>query len=395
MTGQSSRYTSVAIALHWAIAIAILYMIWLGWNMDENEARYQLHKSIGITILLLTVARIIWRVLNPPPPLPDDMNALEKTASHAVHIGFYALMIAMPLSGWLFVSTAFEFDVPTVLFGIVSWPDIPGLGFMQNDLAHGAIAFIHSKLAWVTLGLLALHVAGALKHEFSAEDGVLKRMIPGLFGSTAAPQAPSTGFVSAFGAAGAVFVLVAGVPALGSAVSGTANVSANVEAESNWTIDYENSSIAFSGVHDGNPYNGDFSSWQAAIYFDENDLSSARADVTVATGTATASKKLYTDSLKANEWLSTTEFPTASVIVDGMAPSETGYSATATLILKGITVEAPFDFTLQIDGDAAIMDGTATFYRQPLDLGQASDPGADWVSEDVLVSVHVEASRNP
>ena len=394
MASQSSRYTAIAIALHWAIAIAILFMIWLGWNMHENEARYQLHKSIGITILLLTVTRIVWRLVNPPPPLPDDMNALEKTASHAVHIGFYVLMIAMPLSGWLFVSTAFEFDVPTVLFGVISWPDIPGLGFMKNDLAHGAIAFIHSKLAWVTLGLLGLHVAGALKHEFSAEDGVLKRMVPGLFGQAGPPQAPATGFVPAFGAAIGVFVIVTGIPVLGSLVSGTPTVTATTDTPSDWIVDYENSSIAFSGIHDGNPYSGAFPSWQAAITFDPNTLSDARAEVSVATATATASKKLYADSLKADEWLASGSFPTASVLLDRMVESEAGYTAVAALTLKGITVEAAFDFSLQFDGDTAIMDGTATFYRQPLNLGQASDPGADWVSEDVHVTVHVEASRN-
>jgi len=67
---STSRYTAVAIALHWAIAALIIFMIWLGWNMEENETRYQLHKSIGITILLLTVARVVWRMLNPPPALP-------------------------------------------------------------------------------------------------------------------------------------------------------------------------------------------------------------------------------------------------------------------------------------------------------------------------------------
>ncbi|MGB3627711.1 MAG: cytochrome b/b6 domain-containing protein, partial [Henriciella sp.] len=92
---QSSRYSVVAIALHWAIAFAIIGMIFLGWNMEGSEDLYQLHKSIGITILILTIARIIWRLINPVPPLPAEMKPIEKTASHLVHWSFYGLMFLM------------------------------------------------------------------------------------------------------------------------------------------------------------------------------------------------------------------------------------------------------------------------------------------------------------
>ena len=116
---ETSRYSAVAIALHWAIALGILGMIWLGWNMDNNESLFQLHKSIGITILMLTIARIVWRVMNPVPPLPAEMKGWEKTLSSAVHYAFYGLMILMPLTGWLVVSTSYEFDIATVIFGTI------------------------------------------------------------------------------------------------------------------------------------------------------------------------------------------------------------------------------------------------------------------------------------
>ena len=100
---RSPRYSAVAIALHWAIAFGLLFMIWLGWNMDGKESWFQFHKSVGITILILTVARIVWRLMNPPPTAPTDLKPWENKASHAVHIGFYALMVIMPLTGWLTV----------------------------------------------------------------------------------------------------------------------------------------------------------------------------------------------------------------------------------------------------------------------------------------------------
>ena len=113
MKTETSRYTIVAITLHWVMAALLLFMIWLGWNMDDNEVRFQLHKSIGILLLFLTLVRVIWRVMNPPPPLPEEMPAHEKLASHLVHMAFYGLMIILPLAGWMLVSTS-KFKVPTV-----------------------------------------------------------------------------------------------------------------------------------------------------------------------------------------------------------------------------------------------------------------------------------------
>lgn len=402
MRATSERYTSVAITLHWLIALAIVGMILGGWYMGDlpdgapgQYFLYQMHKSVGITILLLTVARIIWRVMNPPPPLPEDMKALEKTGSHLVHLGFYGLMIAMPLTGWLYSSVSVKLDVPTVLYGVISWPDVPFVDGLKTEAASGVVNFIHSKLAWVAIGLLALHVAGALKHEFSAEDGVLKRMIPGLFGKADKPQAPGRGALTAFGSGLAILVVIAGASPLLGALSGSGQaVSADAAFEPNWTVDNAASSITFSGTHDGNTFSGTFGNWDAAIQFDPATPAKAEARVTVATGSAEASQKLYTDSLKSPEWFNTAAFPSASVEILNI--SETGdgqYTSTARLTLKETTVDTDFPFDMQIDGATARMTGQAGFQRKPLDLGQASDPSADWVSEDVTVDVVVVATR--
>lgn len=397
---ESSRYTAVAIALHWAIALAIIGMIPAGWYMGDlpdgapgQEMLYQLHKSIGITVLILTIARIGWRIANPAPPLPEGMAPLEKTASHLVHWAFYGLMLAMPLSGWIYVSTAYEFQIPTVLFGLVSWPHLPFMGALQNETGHGVVEFIHSKLAWVAIAMIVLHVGGALKHEITDEDGVLKRMIPRLFGRAAPPQAPSRGAISAFGAALMAFAVVAGAPIVASAAGGSADLASTGEVSANWTVDYEASEVSFSGDHDGSEFTGTFGDWSADIAFDADDVSAARAEVGVDTGSARTGNKLYDDSLKSAEWFNVSGFPAATVMLSDFVATETGYTATAALTIKEQTMEAPFAFTLDIDGDMATMDGEAVFGRTPLDLGLESDPGADWVGEDVTVAVHVEASR--
>ena len=130
---MTARYSTVAIALHWLTALAILAMIPTGWWMSEAIADpdsqaaayrvFQLHKSIGITILLLSLIRLGWRLANPPPPLPLNLPRWEALLSKIVHVGFYVVMIGMPLTGWLTVSTS-RIAVPTLLYGTIPWPHV-------------------------------------------------------------------------------------------------------------------------------------------------------------------------------------------------------------------------------------------------------------------------------
>lgn len=397
---RSARYSAVAIGLHWAIAGMLLGLIWLGWNMHgpngrEVEWAYQMHKSIGITVLILTIARVIWRVKNPPPPLPEELKSWERTASHGVHMAFYAIMLFIPIGGWALASMA-KVQVPTVLYGTVSWPHLPILSTLGPETKaslYGMIEFVHSKSAWLIIALLALHIGGALKHEFSEEDGVLKRMIPGLFGKTDGPQAPPTGFLVAFGSAFAAFVLVAGSPVVAQTLSGTPEITASESGiTNNWEIDKDASSIAFTFDHDGGTYTGNFSSWDADIAFIEDNLAASSVAVSVDLSSASDLKKLYIDSLKAAEWLNSAVDPLATVALSEFKTTDAGYAATAALTLKGQTVSVPFDFTLTEQDNKTVMTGSASFSRKSLDLGQMSDANAEWVSEDIRVNVTVTAT---
>ncbi|RAN41137.1 cytochrome b/b6 domain-containing protein [Hyphomonas sp. GM-8P] len=392
---SSNRYTAVAILLHWAIAGLILFMIWLGWNMEDNEARFQLHKSIGIAILFLSVARVTWRWLNPPPPLPDDMTPWEKRLSHGVHVGFYALMIALPLLGWLLVSTS-KFQVSTVLFGTVSWPHLPFTEGLRGGVVHEVTEFLHSKGAWVLIVLLGLHVAGAIKHEIAAEQGVFKRMIPGLFGRAHSP-APARGYVTAFGAAVLLFAVIAAVPLMKSSPSSPAGpgTTGAVPAEAgNWEIDPATSEIAFSGMYQGKPFSGTFSRWDANVLFDPDNLESSAVEVEVYPGTASTGTMLYDDTLQGGEWFDTNTFPVVKVsLINFAASAEGGYRAEASLLVKEKAVNVPFDFSLIIEGDTATFEGTTTLSRAGLNLGQQSDPGGDWVADKVTVTVKGTATR--
>lgn len=182
-TGRTrDSYGAVAVTLHWLIAAAILYNVWLGATMDCDEQFdvCQQHKSLGITILALSVLRLIWRLVNPPPPLPAHMPAWEKFAARAGHWAFYALMIGVPLGGWALVSASPVSDfVTTEVWGLFDLPLLPGLPDAPNReaLAH-QFEELHEFFGLnVMLGLLALHVLAALKHHVWDRDGVLVRML--------------------------------------------------------------------------------------------------------------------------------------------------------------------------------------------------------------------------
>ena len=177
------------------------------------------------------------------------------------------------------------------------------------------------------------------------------------------------------------------------AAEGEAQVAAAPAIEPNWTVDYDASVISFSGVHDGNDFTGTFKDWTADVAFYPDDLARSAVLVTIQTGTAATPKKLYNDSLRAPEWFDVKTYPAATVRLSDFAKTDTGYTATATLQLKQRSVSTPLAFTLDINGDVATLNGEAMFDRKELDLGQTSDPNAQWVKDAVKVTVTGQATR--
>ena len=181
------RYSAVAIILHWLIAALLLSNIAIAWYFGtlHGEAKtvpVQLHKSIGITVLILSLARLAWRLAVRPPHMPAFFSGWERLLSQVVHVLFYVVMIGMPLSGWAFSSASPLIKVfPITLFNVVPWPTIAPLANLPHDqmkTAHAVFLKTHMLLAWLAYGLIALHVAGALKHQFINRDGMAGRMIP-------------------------------------------------------------------------------------------------------------------------------------------------------------------------------------------------------------------------
>ena len=189
VAARDARYTNVAIALHWLIAFLIIGQVAGGLYMsdlpDEKAAEkfelFQWHKSFGITILLLSLARLGWRLTHKPPAYSDELKDWERRLAKVTHIGFYLFMIAVPLGGWMVVSASpFAESVPTLLYGVIPWPHLPFFGGVEDRSAlAGQLAEMHEYGAFAIIGLFLLHMAGLFKHLFMDDTNVVLRMIPG------------------------------------------------------------------------------------------------------------------------------------------------------------------------------------------------------------------------
>jgi cytochrome b561 len=178
------RYGSVAIALHWLVAVVVVVTFPLGVYMaDLPQSAHKselaaVHKWIGVTVFALTGARLAWRLAHRPPPLPAALPQWQRRAAAIAHGGLYALLLAIPLSGWLYSSAA---GVPTVYLDRWRLPGLVG----ENDALAAVLKLAHQTLNFALLALVVVHVAAAVKHHFVDRDGLLARMLPGgYFGSS-------------------------------------------------------------------------------------------------------------------------------------------------------------------------------------------------------------------
>nr|NDG06624.1 cytochrome b [Oxalobacteraceae bacterium] len=173
----SLHYTGTAKVLHWLVALIIIGLFVLGQYMSDLSMSprklqlYSWHKWFGVTVFLLVLVRLGWRLTHQPPRLPEQMPKLQQLASHVGHTALYGLMLAIPISGWLMSSAK---GYQTVWFGVLPIPDLLGKDKLLGDL----LAELHGALNGVLMFIVVIHVIAALKHHFIDRDDVLKRMLP-------------------------------------------------------------------------------------------------------------------------------------------------------------------------------------------------------------------------
>jgi cytochrome b561 len=175
MMALSQRYSAVAIALHWSIAALIVIAFGLGLTVDNfpkdiKGAVINLHALIGLSVLVLSLARLYWRVTHPAPELPQSMPPIARLTSHAAHGGLYLLMIAIPLIGvptLLYRGRGLDFGLFQIASPFERTPDI-----------FRPLTELHELASFALIGLAAAHALAALYHHYILHDDILARMLP-------------------------------------------------------------------------------------------------------------------------------------------------------------------------------------------------------------------------
>jgi cytochrome b561/polyisoprenoid-binding protein YceI len=392
------RYSLTAIVLHWLLAALLFFQIALGWGLEDARGHagfvaFQLHKSIGISILVLTLVRVAVRFWKPrPAPLEGGFTGL---LAKLVHLGLYAFMLGAPLTGWALVSTA-KIRVPTLLFGTVPLPHLP-LPQGSHELFEGG----HSAFVWLGLALFVLHVLGAIRHHLLLRDGLIYRMVPGrslvgmlalialvpigmVLGKAAIGKGGESGVAAPLAAANeagedGADAANAAVPA-SQAATGAAADNAAIANESAATEEKDagpalawavqsGGRIGFSVGNGAETIDGGFSRWTAKIVMDPERPETADIRVEVDLASASVGDPTQDGMLVGDEFFGVAAHPRAVFTARGAEASGAGYAAKGTLSLKGVSAPQTIHFTLTGKGDARQVTGTATIMRARFGVG--------------------------
>lgn len=419
------RYSAAAAALHWAIAILLAFQLSLGWGLEDLPrsqgafVAFQLHKSVGMLILALTLGRIAVRVMcRRPRPLGDSMAARRLAA--AVHAALYGFMLGAPLTGWALVSTA-RIRVPTVLFGAIPLPHLP-----LPASANGPAGAAHGFLALVGVLLFVLHVAGAVRHQFAKHENVLGRMIPGTGGKPMAAGASAGLATLALALMGGAFLtartMTLDTRATSPAPTPSAPLPANPQAEaaplpdpptaatptltaaaeeaeapvpSQWMI-APASRLGFTASWNGTPVEGRFAKWSGTITFDPEALAASSISITVDLASASTDDEQRDSMLQGSDFFDVASGPRAtyaSRTIRSLGGNR--YAADGTLTLHGRTRPVALRFTVNIAGETARASGSATLDRTRFGVGSGEWAATDQIAANVAVSFAITARRKP
>jgi cytochrome b561/polyisoprenoid-binding protein YceI len=444
-----ARYSRTAMILHWMIALAIAFQLALGWRFDSMAkgpglfTAYQLHKSVGITILVLSLARLAVRLLRPRPVAAADAGWAQ-LLSKIVHAALYGVMVFAPLTGWIIVSTA-KIKIPTLLFGVIPWPHLP-VSKSWLDPAEG----LHALLGFVGAGLIALHVVGALRHQFVKGEPMLARMIPfagrraglaaaialgSLFAAHAAgwqmpfgsavisapvdtgdltnavdvpltkavmPPAPLSNATAAVAdAAKAAPVTPADVPLVPAPPAFVPlpptpvreTLATAPQPIADWTV-APGGRLGYVASWAGIPVNGRFNSWSAKIRFSPDKLDQSAISVSVALASSNTSDSQRDATISGPDFFNVAAHPDATYTATKFrALGGNRYEADGTLSLHGVTRPVKLIFTLKIEGDTARVSGSTRLDRTSFGVGSGDYAATDQIGGSVAVTFNFIARR--
>ena len=390
LSNSKKTYGSVAKTFHWLTALLILSAIPLGIiasnlahglqdpSITPDEATlvltatlFSLHKTIGVTVFFVALARIVWALSQPKPGLLNGDNGPEAWLAETVHWLLYGSLVAVPLTGWIH-------HAATTGFAPIWWPFGQSLPFVPKDQATAELAgTLHYILQWVLVGAVGLHIIGALKHHVVDRDATLRRMLPGQ--TPAEPTAEQPGHLLPLVTALAIWVgALGGAASLGwfshtHEAGGAAEALAQVESD--WQVQEGTLSVTVKQM--GSDLTGQFADWTAEISYDETpDDAGRHGKVTVTIATPSLTLGSVSAQAKGAGYLDTANHPTALFTADLMA-RDGAHVAIGTLDIRGqsMPVEMPFDLT--IDGDSATATGGLDLDRRDFGIGaDVTDEGS-------------------
>ena len=382
--GSSSRtapdYGGTAKLLHWLIAAFVIALLSVGIAMTRisdlqlKYELYQLHKSMGVTVLGLMILRVLWRLTVKPPEMPPHMAAWERGAANGTHLLLYLLLLAMPLTGWATVSAALPpFNFPTLLYGRIPWPHIPFVEQLAPETKKTVEPYlknVHAALGWTLLVLVGLHIAAALRHGIILKDGIMLRMLPRVLNLTRKLAVPLA--FTAFFAGGAL-------PA----------------AAQEWAIDKSLSKISFEVQAGGQAVAGEFKQFQAEIHFDPDDPDSADISAAIDMNNVVTGHAQVDSALLGKDWFDTQTYPTAGFrarsVKAGKAEGE--YVIQATITIKDVSKDIALPFKLAVNEGEATVKGETAIGRSEFGIGPKGPVSGTVIGDVVKLRLDLAAKR--
>lgn len=392
LSNTAATYGSVAKTFHWLIAALIITMIPLGIYAaglpdaaPSKPVLFSLHKTLGLFIFLVAIARIIWAIVQPKPAALHPDRRVETYLAALVHWLLYGSLILVPLSGWVH-------HAATTGFAPIWWPFGQGLPFIPTDdgIAHAAKA-LHIIFERVLVLSLLLHVAGAVKHHLIDRDDTLRRMLPGQRDLAASGTAHPKHRTAPFFALG-VYAAALGIGAgLGLFAQDRIEVEVLARAESQWQV--QEGALAISVTQLGSKVDGRFEDWTAAINFSETaDADGIHGDVEVTISIPSLTLGSVTAQAMGADFFNAEAHPTA-VYRASILAAEAGYIAEGTLTIRDQSAPVTLPFALQIENGTGTMQGQTVIDRTAFGIGSGTQPNEDSLGFEVQLSVELTATR--
>lgn len=390
-----TRYTSIAISLHWLIAILLIGLIAVGKYMNGLEEtdrfRFELiqwHKSFGILVLLLVFVRIAWRLTHQPPRLVSEMAVWERFAASATHVLLYVLMLVIPLSGWLMVSAS-PLNLATELFGAIPWPHLPvepinTLAGVSKETVAELSAQAHHLLANGLLVLVLLHFAAALKHQFVKKDNLLSRMW--ISDEHRSHSDVNHALLPGLLLAGAVGLFLwdrTTTDLITSSLDTNVLSDANEEAADTG----EASAVAvmdmagFTAIQMGEPVEGAFNSVSIELVVDSESPESSVLNATVQTASVSTGDGQIDSTVVTADWFASDQYPEATFRSTAFEPvvNTDNYSVSGDLTIRGNTRSVTF-ILMMADGVAS---GEFPVDRKDYEVGTGGQDG--FIEAEVMI----------